>query len=75
MKTVMANLDFLQNMSIPSDMPEEGCYVLMPGFKGMITRADLQAMIDRARSVSVYTVGGTGGSGGGAGQVGRDGEW
>lgn len=65
MKTVMANLNFLQNISIPSDMPEEGCYVLMPGFKGMTTRADLQAMIDQARAVSVYTVGGIGGGGGG----------
>lgn len=65
MKTVMANLNFLQSMSIPSDMPEEGCYVLMSGFKGIITRAELQAMIDQARSVSAYTVCGTGGSGGG----------
>jgi len=66
MKTVMANLSFLKNMSIPSDMPEEGCYMEIPGFKGNVTRAELQAMIDKARSVSVHAVVGTGGSGGGA---------
>lgn len=65
MKQATMPLDFLKNMSIPSDMPESGCYMSIPGFKGNITRAELQALIDQARSVSVYAVEGGGASGGG----------
>jgi len=64
MKTAIMELGHLVNFTIPADMPDSGCYVEMPGFKGNITRAELQAMIDQARSVSVYTVGGIGGGGG-----------